>query len=179
MVCLLCSPSQPVRLLCRSSYSVGRLGGVQGPEGRVVARQRLLIKRPGMARCLPPKGSHSARGGAPIAVRIASPVPIMILIDSSRTRRSRLILERARVLAGPEGRAGPEGGSSFRGIFFKKDPAGRDPLAKVAAAMGTRAAEALLLALAVALATATRKKSTGRENRLAKQHVAPMGKRGR
>ena len=52
-------------------------------------------------------------------------------------------------------------------------------LAKVAAAMGTRAAEALPLALAAALATAKRKRSTGRENRLAKQHVAPKDKRGR
>ena len=52
-------------------------------------------------------------------------------------------------------------------------------LVKVAAAMGTRAAEALPPALAVALATAKIKRSTGRENRLAKQHVAPMGKRGR
>ena len=32
---------------------------------------------------------------------------------------------------------------------------------------------------AAALAAAKRKRSTGRENRLAKQHVAPMGKRGR
>ena len=48
------------------------------------ARQRLLIKRPGMARCMPPKGNHRARGGAPIAVRIASPVPIMILIAVGR-----------------------------------------------------------------------------------------------
>ena len=52
-------------------------------------------------------------------------------------------------------------------------------LAKVEAAMETRAAEALPLALAAALATAKRKRSTGRENRRAKHHVAPMGKRGR
>ena len=52
-------------------------------------------------------------------------------------------------------------------------------LAKVAAAMGTQAAEALPLALAAALAAAKRKRSTGRENRLAKQHVAPKDKRGR
>jgi hypothetical protein len=32
---------------------------------------------------------------------------------------------------------------------------------------------------AAALAAAKRKRSTGRENRLAKQHVAPMGKRKR
>ena len=38
-------------------------------------------------------------------------------------------------------------------------------LAKVTAAMGTRAAEALPLALAAALETAKRKRSTGRENR--------------
>ena len=45
--------------------------------------QRLLIKRLGMARCMPPK-EDPARGGAPIAVRIASPVPIMILIAVGR-----------------------------------------------------------------------------------------------
>ena len=52
-------------------------------------------------------------------------------------------------------------------------------LVKVAAAMGTRAAEALPLALAAVLETAKRKRSTGREGRRAKHHVAPMGKRGR
>ena len=45
--------------------------------------------------------------------------------------------------------------------------------------MGTQAAEAMPLALAAALATAKRKRRTGRENRLAKQHVAPKDKRGR
>ena len=51
-------------------------------------------------------------------------------------------------------------------------------LVKVAAAMGTRAAEALPPALAVALATAKRKRRTERENRRAQHRVAPMGKRG-
>ena len=41
---------------------------MQGPGERVGARRQLLIKRPGMARCMPPKGSHRARGGAPIAI---------------------------------------------------------------------------------------------------------------
>ena len=35
---------------------------------------------------MPTKGSHRAHGGAPIAVGLASPVPMMILINSSRTR---------------------------------------------------------------------------------------------
>ena len=46
--------------------------------------ERLLIMRLGMARCMPPKEDHRARGGAAIAVRIASPVPIMILIAVGR-----------------------------------------------------------------------------------------------
>ena len=37
-----------------------------------------------MARCMLPRGSHRARGGAPIAVRVASPVPMMILIAVGR-----------------------------------------------------------------------------------------------
>ena len=45
--------------------------------------------------------------------------------------------------------------------------------AKVEAAMRTRAAEALPLALTAALATAKRKRSTGRKNRLAA--AAAMG----
>ena len=54
-------------------------------------------------------------------------------------------------------------------------------LAALAAAVlaGARAVEALPLALAVALVTAKSKRSTGRENRRAKQRVAPMGKQGR
>ena len=64
-----------------------------------------------MVRCMAPKGSHRTHGGAPIAVRIASSVPIAILIHcSSRTRRSRLIVGRARVLAGPDGRVGLKDG---------------------------------------------------------------------
>ena len=51
--------------------------------------------------------------------------------------------------------------------------------AKVEAAMGTRAAEALPPALAVALATAKRKRKIDRDGRRAEYHVAPMGKRGR
>ena len=51
-------------------------------------------------------------------------------------------------------------------------------LPKVAAAMTTRA-EALLLALAAALATAKRKRITERGNPWTQHPVAPMGKRGR
>ena len=68
----------------RSIESRGRLGGREGPRGRVGAMQRLLIKRLGMARYMPPKEDHGARGGAPIAVRIASPVPKMMLIAVGR-----------------------------------------------------------------------------------------------
>ena len=50
---------------------------------------------------------------------------------------------------------------------------------KVAAAMGTQAAEALPLALAAALAAAKRKRRIERDGRRAEHHVTPMGKQGR
>ena len=61
-------------------------------------------------------------------------------------------------------------------------PAAAEAALEAVAAVAAEAAEVVVAAGLVkgaeALATAKRKRSTGRKNHLAKQHVAPMGKRG-